>query len=118
MRAKLRLSNFDGQERRSRSRFPIQLGVRYTVNGQQIIIGTGWTVNVSSGGLLIASTHQVRPGTSINVVVAWPILQGDVCPLTLNIHGRVVRLDPGPGYNLIAVKFSTCEWRTQRKPIN
>ena len=110
------LSTFDGQERRSRIRFPISLSARYVVVGQQKIEGTGRTVNISSNGVLMTSAQEVPPGTSISVVMEWPILLDDFCPLALHIHGKVVRSEPVLGQSLIAVRFSTCELRTQPKP--
>jgi hypothetical protein len=56
----------------------------------------------------------VPPNTSIRVVIDWPILIGNVCPLALHIHGSVVRSVRG----LVAVRFSTHELRTQPKPPN
>src|ERR1039457_132721 len=109
-------NSFDFQERRRRIRFPIVLGARYAVDGREDLKGTGWTVNISSLGALITTAHDVPPGTSISVVMEWPILLGDVCPLALHIRGRVVRSDPGSGHRLIAVRFATRELRTQPKP--
>lgn len=109
-------SSFDFQERRRRIRFPIALGARCAVDGQEDIKGTGWTVNISSLGALITTDHDVSPGTPISVVMEWPILLGDVRPLALHIRGRVVRSDPGSGHSLIAVRFVTRELRTQPKP--
>jgi PilZ domain len=106
------LSIFDGLERRSRIRFPIALGARYAASGQQGIEGTGRTVNISSYGVLITSAHKVSPGKLIRVVIEWPILIDNACPLALHTHGRVVRSD----YGLVAVQFSTHEFRTQPKP--
>ena len=106
------LSTFDGSERRRRIRFPIALNALYTVNGPHEIEGGGWTVNISSHGMLITSAHEVSPDTSISIVIEWPILFGDVCPLELLIHGTVVR----SGRGLVAVQFSTYEVRTQSKP--
>lgn len=104
------LSTFDGQERRRRIRFPIALGARYAVH--EGIEGTGWTVNLSSHGVLITSSHKVSPGTPIRIVIEWPIPLGSVCPLALHIRGTVVRSDQG----LVAVRFSIQELRTQPKP--
>ena len=106
------LSTFDGPERRSRIRFPIELAARYTIDGQQEIESAGKTVNISSHGALIQSPHEVLPGTSIRVVIEWPILIRDGRPLALHTHGTVVRSDRG----LVAVRFSTHELRTQPKP--
>jgi PilZ domain len=111
-RASQTVSTFDGPERRSRIRFPIELAARYAVVGRQDIEGTGRTLNISSHGALITSAHEVSPGTSIRVVIEWPILLGSVRPLALHTHGTVVRSDHG----LVAVRFSTHEFRTQPKP--
>ena len=106
------MSDFDGSERRSRIRFPIELGAHYTVDGRNDISGTGQTVNISSNGVLITSSHEVSPGTAIRVVIEWPVLLGDVCLVALHTHGRIVRSDHG----LIAVRFLRHELRTQPKP--
>ena len=71
------LSTCDGPERRSRIRFPITLAARYAITGQQEIASAGKTVNVSSHGALIRSAQEVLPGTSIRVVIEWPILIGN-----------------------------------------
>ena len=102
------LSTFDGPERRSQIRFPIELGARYNVVGREAIKGTGLTVNISSHGALIRSTHEISPNTSIRVVIERPILLGNVRPLALHIRGKVARSDR----DLVAVRFSTYELRT------
>jgi len=104
-------SNPDGTERRRRIRFPIALSARCLVIGQQETEDACWTLNISSHGALITSTPAVRPGTRIGVVMDWPILIGNLCPLALHILGKVVRSEDG----MIAVQFSTYELRTQPK---
>ena len=106
------LSTFDGPERRSRIRFPFALAARYAITGQQEIASAGKTVNISSLGALLRSPDEVLPGTSIRVVIEWPILIGNGRPLALHAYGTVVRSDHG----LVAVRFSAHELRTQPKP--
>jgi hypothetical protein len=105
-------SDFDGPERRTRSRFPIELSARYTVDGRNNLNGTVQTVNISSNGVLIRCPHELSLETAIRVVIELPVLIGDACPLALHIHGRVVRTDHG----LVAVQYSRHELRTQPKP--
>ena len=109
-----KFSTLDGPERRRRIRFPIALSARCSVDGQQETERTCWTVNISSHGALITSTTEVRPGSQIWVVIEWPILIGNLCPLALHILGKVVRSEGG----LVAVQFSTYELRTQPKLPN
>jgi hypothetical protein len=104
---------FTNPERRSRIRFPIVLGARYTLFGPNQIKGTGLTVNISSRGALIVSAHQMLPGASIQVAIDWPIVRGNVSRLALYFPGKVVRSDRG----LVAVQFSTSELRPQPKTI-
>jgi PilZ domain-containing protein len=105
------LRRLDVTERRSKSRFPIALVARYGVPARLEKV-TGKTVNISSNGVLMTSTSRVSPGTSIRVVIEWPIVICNVRPLALYIHGTVVRSDGG----LVAVRFSTHELRTKPKP--
>jgi hypothetical protein len=98
---------FDEPERREKIRFPIELGARYAVKGRQQIEGTGTTVNISSCGVLMTSECEVAPGTAIRVVIEWPTVIRNICPLALHIRGTVVRSDRG----LVAVQFSTHEFR-------
>ena len=74
--------------------------------------GFGCTLNISSHGALITSAREWIPGTPIKVVIEWPILLGSVRRLALHIDGTVVRSD----HRLVALRFSTHEWRTQPKP--
>jgi hypothetical protein len=105
---------FDGLERRLRTRFPMELIVRYAASGRQEIAGAGRTVNISSRGVLISSAHELSPYTSIRVAIEWPVLIDDVCPLALHIRGTVVRSEGG----LVAIRFAGHEMRTQPKPAD
>ena len=95
-------------ERRSRIRFSIVLSARYTVVEPNQIEGRAWTSNISSHGLLMMSTHAVNPGTSIRVVIEWPIASRSVRPLRLYINGTVTRSDQ----KYTAVQFSTYEFNS------
>ena|ERR1019366_4801284 len=106
-----RLGTFNRPDRRSGTRFPMVLGAHYTVVGPKQIEGTGWTVNVSSHGVLMVCAHKVRPGASIRVAIEWPIFIGGVCPLKLYIHGTVIRSTQ----SIVAVRFSTYEFSSNRR---
>ena len=104
------LRPLDVTERRRRIRFPLALVARYSVPTRLEIEGR--TVNISSAGVLITSTHDLSAGTSISVKIEWPVSLGNTRPLALHIRGTVVRCDPG----LVAVRFSKYEFRTKPKP--
>jgi hypothetical protein len=106
------VSTLEGPERRRRIRFPIAFSAWYAVAGRKEREGTCEAVNISSDGMLATFTPEVTLGTPVRVIIEWPILKRDVCPLALYIVGTVVRSDPG----LAAVRFSTHELRTERKP--
>jgi hypothetical protein len=103
------MSNLDGRERRRRIRFPVNLAANYTADRGNGVSGKGQTVNISSHGVLITSAHQLSPSTSIKVVIEWPVLLDDICPVALHIRGRVVRSEGG----LIAVRYLQHELRTR-----
>jgi hypothetical protein len=106
------LNSFDGPERRRKTRFPIELGARYSVQVRQEIEGEGLTVNISSRGVLMTSAHDLLPGALVSVVIEWPIPIDNAHPLALHLHGTVVRSEHG----LVAVQFWTHELRTRPKP--
>ena len=106
------LMPFLGPERRRRIRFPIELGARYAVDGQQVIQGAGRTVNISSQGVLMTTAHKMSPHTAITVAIEWPIFAGNVDPLVLYLSGLAVRSEPG----LVAVRFSSHKFRTRLNP--
>ena len=104
------LRPLDVTERRRRTRFPIALDARYSVPARLEVEGR--TVNISSAGVLITSTHDLSAGTSISVKIEWPVSLGNSRRLALHIHGTVVRSDSG----LVAVRIAKHEFRTKPKP--
>jgi hypothetical protein len=89
----MQLEETPAVERRSKSRFPLRLSVRYrTVSDEPELVGVGQTVNMSSCGLLIASDHvQVRAGARLQLMVDWPFLLHGSTPLQLVASCRVTR---------------------------
>jgi len=99
-------------ERRSKSRFPLRLSVRYrTVSGGPALVGVGRTVNISSRGLLIASEQpQVTTGARLQLTVDWPPLLHGITPLQLVVYCRVTRCFPEE----FAVEMDQYQFRTKR----
>ena len=96
-------------DRRSRMRFPLQLQARYrTLGGTQQVRGIGWAVNLSSGGALVVSEHEIPAGARVEVSIPWPSLLEGKIPLQLVTLGRVVRC-AGVSF---AVSFDRYQFRT------
>src|SRR5277367_5116335 len=67
-------------ERRSKVRYPLELSVRYRYfAGGSLRFGAGRTMDVSSGGVLVASTriispHEMMVGEDVEMSIEWPPL--------------------------------------------
>jgi len=103
-------------ERRSKSRYPLVLGVRFRFRIRDLLIsGKGRTVNLSAGGLLVASQHiasrdEVRAGARMQMTIDWPVLLDGKIALQFHATGQVVR----KGSEDFAATFLRHEFRTMR----
>ena len=79
--------------RRASRRFSIERTLSYRVVGHGPVgeSGTGRTVNMSSGGILIVTDRLLSPGVLLEVEVDWPVKTADVASLKLSIQGQIVR---------------------------
>jgi hypothetical protein len=99
-------------ERRSKARYPIQLAVSYrTLDPGQEIAGSGRSIDMSSGGLLISCPARFAIGTVLKVTVEWPSLLDGATPLQLVTVGRVAR----SGESSFAMTFEHYQFRTMRR---
>jgi len=105
-------------ERRSKIRYPVSLNVKYrTVGRSNRISGMGRTVNMSSGGLLIAADQRTELGAKIELNVEWPSLLDGTIPLQLVAVGRVVRcLESGFALSFTQYQFRTMSRKLQSMP--
>jgi len=101
-------------ERRSKIRYPVSLNVKYrTVGRSNRISGVGRTLNMSSGGLLIAADQRTEVGAKVELNVEWPSLLDGAIPLQLVAVGRVVRcLESG-----FALSFTQYQFRTMSRKL-
>jgi hypothetical protein len=96
-------------DRRRKSRYPLQLNVRYQTMGTAVrVTAAGQTVNLSSGGVLISSSSPVREGTRVKAVFEWPSLLNGNIPLQLVTVGTVVRRQG----SRLAIAFEGYQFRT------
>ena len=97
-------------EQRAHQRYPITFELDYKLlkRGHIERHGTGHTLNIGSGGVLLETDPPLPVGHSLELVIHWPFLLEGVCPLKLWMRGRIVRSD-GQG---IAIKINHHEFRT------
>jgi hypothetical protein len=69
------------------------LTLRQTSGKTVLLTGSGNTVDISSGGLLIQCSEPLVRGVSVELSVSWPIQTETGSPLCLEILGRVVRTE-------------------------
>jgi hypothetical protein len=82
-------------ERRSRVRFPFELRVQFrSLAPGYRPWGTGRLSNMSSGGLLVSSQHEMVIGTLVELNIDWPTRLDGRLPLQLVAAGTVTRCDP------------------------
>jgi hypothetical protein len=99
-------------ERRVKFRYPLDLTVRFRcpTAGSS---GEGLAVNLSSGGVLVASRHQIALGSVVEMSIEWPLLLNGETPLQLIAVGRVLRR----GSYHFAAKFERHEFRTMKSSL-
>jgi hypothetical protein len=96
-------------ERRVKSRYPIELNVRYqTMETAGPVAGVGQTKNISSSGMLLACRSSIPVGTRIKVVVEWPSLLNGTTPLQLITMGTVIRHEAEG----LSIEFESYQFRT------
>jgi hypothetical protein len=99
-----------GGERRSDRRYGMQLQLRWKLirRRREIDIGTGRTIDASSGGILFDAGCELPPGLNVELSIAWPALLHNVSPMQLFVTGRIVRCTNG----WVAIRTVTHEFRT------
>jgi hypothetical protein len=101
-------------ERRNKRRYPISLEVQYKLLKQRRIarLGSGRTVNVSSGGVLFEADDLLPQGGPIELSLNWPFLLHGSCNLKLVMRGRIVRASD----RAVAIRAEFHEFRTAGGP--
>jgi PilZ domain len=100
-------------ERRLKSRYALDLTVRFRASAPgSSVSGEGLAVNLSSGGVLVASRNQIAVGSLVEMSIAWPLLLDGRTPLQLIAVGRVLRR----GARHFAATFERHEFRTMKSP--
>ena len=93
---------------RRHRRYPIALDIQFKWNYSRLErIGSGTTVNISSGGVLFRSAQPLPTRCAVEMALSWPFSLND-CALKLVMKGRVVRSDD----RATAVQVTHYEFRT------
>jgi hypothetical protein len=97
-------------DQRLHRRYPITLKVEYKLinKGRVERVGTGQTINISSGGIFFEPDTPLPANGPIELLLDWPFLLDKVCGLKLVMRGRIVRRDG----NGIAIEARQHEFRT------
>lgn len=99
-------------ERRVKSRYPVELNVRYQTMGVAgPVAGVGQTVNMSSSGMFLACASNVSEGERLKMYIEWPSLLNGTTPLQLITVGTVVRCTEIG----ISVVFESYQFRTMSR---
>jgi hypothetical protein len=98
------------KERRAFQRYGIEHNVHYRVIGIEIS-GSGKTVNMSRGGILLAIDRILPHGVSVELEVDWPVRLADEVPVKLVIRGKIVRSKKNGGA-LVGVTIAWYEFQS------
>jgi len=101
-----------GADRRSNARFPCRMAISWRTLEQPLKTGEGTseTLNISSKGILFATSEQFELGQLLQVSLDWPARLGNQVPLKLVAEGRVLRNSQGQA----AMSIERYEFRTRR----
>ena len=96
-------------DQRSHRRYPIILEVEYRLSRNRVVrFGSASTLNISTGGLLFEVNDVLPSSGPIRLMLNWPFVLDEVCPLKLVIDGHIVRNEG----NRIAIRIEYYEFHT------
>jgi hypothetical protein len=97
-------------DQRLHKRYPITLDVQFTLpnKDRRKRVGRATTINISSGGVLLAFSDSLPSDGLIELAIDWPLLLNGVCLLRLVMRGCIVRHNG----NGVAIKAWHHEFRT------
>src|ERR1700690_2690817 len=101
-------------DRRQNRRYHLQLELKWKLIRRRRVLdtGTGYTIDVSSGGVLFDAGRHLPEGLNAELSICWPGLLHNIWPLQLVASGKIVR---GIG-NRGAIQTVQQEFRTKGAP--
>jgi hypothetical protein len=96
-------------ERRATRRYSIEAKLEYRITRQDAVLqrGRGFTVNISSSGVLFECQLPLPVGRKVEVSILWPAHKNSANRLELFAEGRIVRSEQ----NQVAVQIKRYEFR-------
>jgi hypothetical protein len=103
-----------GGERRHNRRYDMKLDLRWKLVRRRRVIdnGTGFTFDLSRGGVRFHAGRDLPVGLNVDLSVAWPVRLHNVAPMQLVIQGKIVRSSEG----WAAIRTVQHEFRTMGVP--
>jgi PilZ domain len=95
-------------ERRGWDRLPISIPffVRGTESGGEGFLEFASALNLSAGGLLLATRRYLDPGTQISLQIPVALVNKAQLPQSVSrLHARVLRCTPDRQYFLVGLQF-------------
>lgn len=101
-------------DRRSNRRYDLALVLRWKLVRRRRVLdsGTGFTVDLSSGGLRFDAGRQLPVGLNVELTIEWPALLHNIAPMCLAVSGRIIRANGGQ----IAIHMLQHEFRPTGVP--
>lgn len=102
--------------RRSDRRYSINLDLRWKLIRRRRVLdtGTGRSIDLSSGGILIEADRPLPVGLNVELSLSWPAMLHNVAPMQLVIAGRIVR----SAGRQVGIRMTQHEFRTQGTPAD
>jgi c-di-GMP-binding flagellar brake protein YcgR len=99
-----------GQERRRWPRLPLAIPVfvRSHAEAEKEFLEFATALNVSAGGMLVAVRRSLPSAAQVSLEIPSAPLAAlaELPAVTRNLRAKVLRMQHGEGYNLVALKFS------------
>lgn len=96
-------------DRRTSSRFPLELAFSYRTLARKARAGVGRILNISSMGALAECNDPFTVGTVVELTMEWPVRQQGWIPLYLVMTGSIIRCEVS--------RFVVAAIRVQLRPL-
>ena len=101
------------KERRKKVRFEMERELRFKLldDSNVVEVGTGQTLNLSSGGVAFTATRPLSTGAYVELSISWPVLLNNTCAIRLIVLGKILRSESA----MMACTIERHEFRTQAR---